>query len=89
MGEKYSPEQLEALRSVGFNKGGRTKHNHAGVPIEKTAEIRDETSGELVRKTMDHNNAVVTERQDGSQDVNLHPKAVEATVNLTSGQREE
>lgn len=82
MGEKYSPEQLEAMRSIGFNRGGRTKHNHAGVPIEKTAEVRDET-GQLVRKTMDHNDAVVTEHQDGSQDVNLHPKAIKLEMKQT------
>jgi hypothetical protein len=84
MGDKYTPEELAKLRSIAVNSGGRTKHNDAGVPIEAVREIRsEEDGGKLIRETVDHNQAVVTEHQDGRQDVGLNPKAIKVDMKMT------
>jgi hypothetical protein len=71
--QKYSPEKLEAMRSIGFNKSGQTKHNQAGVPIVKSSDTREE------KITVDANNSVYKDNADGTQDLTLNPKAVRAS----------
>jgi hypothetical protein len=73
MGEKYSPEKLEAMRSVGFNKSGRIKHNQADVPMRVVKDTREE------RITVDENNSVYTDKADGTQDLTLNPKPIRAS----------
>jgi hypothetical protein len=75
MGEKYSPEKLAAMKSVGFMKGGRTRHTDAGSILKKVEE-RYTTDGEHVRETTDVHDSVITEHQDGRQDVDIHPDPI-------------
>ena len=79
MGEKYSPEKLAAMRSIGYLSRGRTVHTNAGTIRTDMKEVRDDT-GELTRKTLDDNNAVITEHQDGRQDVEMRPQPIEGKM---------
>lgn len=72
MGEKYSAEKLEAMRSIGFLGHGRTKHTSAGSIQTSVKETR--TENDYIRETTDNNDAVITEHRDGRQDVHLHPE---------------
>lgn len=74
MGEKFSPEKLEALRSISFNKSGRIRHNQAGVPQKVVKDTREE------RVTVDENNSVYKDKADGTQDLTLNPKAIEVSM---------
>jgi hypothetical protein len=72
MGDKYSPEDLERLRSVAYNSGGRIRHNQAGVPMRVVKDSLRE------KVTVDENNSVYTDKADGTQDLTLNPKPVKA-----------
>jgi hypothetical protein len=74
MGEKYSPEKLEAMRSVGFNKSGRITHNEAGVPQRVVNDTREE------KTIVDENNAIYKYNSDGTQDLTLNPKPVHVSM---------
>jgi len=74
MGEKYSPEKLAAMRSVGFNRGGRTKHTSAGSVQADVKETR--TESDFIRETTDVNGSVITEHRDGRQDVDVHAQPI-------------
>jgi hypothetical protein len=77
MGEKYSPEKLEAMRSVGFNKAGRIRHNQAGVPERVVKDTRQE------KVTVDENNSVYKDKADGTQDLTLNPTPIHAGSTTT------
>lgn len=78
MGEKYSPEKLAAMRSIGFVSRGRTRHTSAGTVQESVTETR--TENDFTRVTEDHNGATITEHRDGSQDVNVRPEPIHGKV---------
>jgi hypothetical protein len=78
MGEKYSPEKLEAMRSVGFNKSGRIKHNQADVPMRVVKDTRKE------RITVDENNSVYTDKADGTQDLTLNPEPIKVSTKAST-----
>ena len=77
MGEKFSPEKLEAMRSVGFNKSGRIRHNQADVPVRVIKDTPEE------RITIDENNAVYTDKADGTQDLTLNPQPIRVDMKQT------
>lgn len=74
MGDKYSPEKLAELKSIGFNKNGLTKHNQAGVPIKSLYDTRQE------RVTVDENNSVYKDKADGTQDLTLNPRPIKVQM---------
>ncbi len=74
MSEQYSAEKLAALRSVGFVKGGRTKHTSAGSVQAGVKETR--TEDDFIRETTDVDGSVITEHRDGRQDVDVHVQPI-------------
>jgi hypothetical protein len=72
MGEKYTPERLAAMRSVGYLKGGRTRHTSAGSILANVEETK--TEDDHIRKTTDVQGSEITEHRDGRQDVNVRPE---------------
>jgi len=83
MGEKINPEKLAAMKSVGFVKGGRTQHTSAGSVLKKVEEKHTD-DGEHIREITDVNNNVITEHQDGRQDVELKPEPIIVDMRVTS-----
>ena len=80
MGKKYTKEDLERMRSVAVNMGGRLRHTSADTEMVKQEDVRTE-SGELVQVTTDVGGNVITDHQDGRRDAEVHPKTLK--INLT------
>lgn len=78
MGEKYSPEKLEAMRSVAHNKSGRIRHNPAGLPIKDSTEMNHQ------RVTVDEGGNVYRDNADGTQDLTLNPQPIRAGAESAS-----
>jgi hypothetical protein len=72
MGEKYTPERLAAMRSIGHLKGGRTRHTSAGSILADVKETQ--TEDDFVRETTDVHGSVITEHRDGRMDADVHPE---------------
>jgi hypothetical protein len=72
MGEKYTPEKLAAMRSVGHLKGGRTRHTSAGSILASVEETR--TEDDFVRTVTDVQGSTITEHRSGAVDCNVKPE---------------
>ena len=61
---------------------GRTRHTDAGTEVVSVTEKRGE-DGHLVRETVDHNEAILTEHFDGRKDAAVKPKPIAMDIRTT------